>query len=676
MMFKTLIMKNYFYSLGLLLLIGNPLIAQNKPIDSTKVEKLDEIVITAQFAPTTEKNAIYKVKVINLETIQAKAATNLTDVLRNELNVDLSFNSAFGAGIELNGISKENIKILVDGVPLIGRVNGVLNLNQINIDNVERIEIVEGPVSVFYGTDAMGGTINFITKKEQFKSITGNVMAYYENAEAENIEASIGHKFGKNLIRAEAGYYDFNGVNTDDDFTRTQNWPKKNQYHANAKYIRELGDFKLMFSSNFSEEEVNTLGEVSSRSGTATDIDYTTKRWDNSLNFQGKLKNKNYLDITLSYLDYDRHDTSFIYDPDTNTSELIENNPNENANYFNTFFSKAQYANTNIDNKLNYVLGFEFEADYAEGNRILDERKDVSNTSFFGSINYKITDALEIQPALRYTYNSTFNNLLSPALNVKYKFNNQNVLRFAYGNGYRAPSLKELYLDWEPTYGPFTYTFSGNENLEVESSHNFNLYYTYTQQFSNTSSLQIEPSFIYNEIKNLIGLSELVNFERHYINLNKTKSLNASVDVKYKATDYLNFNFGFSYLGRYLEYTDTFNSDKFLYTPYVNASILYTYKLLDLRFSTFYKYSGKRKGHYVENENGVDTLKESTREDFNNLDVSLAKIFLQNKLSISIGGKNLFNVTDIDTYNQIGSAHERNIQFWGATYYLQTRFNF
>ncbi|MCK0109957.1 TonB-dependent receptor [Flavobacteriaceae bacterium S0825] len=669
-------MKNYLYSLGLLLLLCNPLFAQTKPIDSTKVEKLDEIVITAQFAPTTEKNAIYRVKVIDLKTIQAKAATNLTDVLRNELNVDLSFNSVFGAGIELNGISKENIKILVDGVPLIGRVNGVLNLNQINIDNIERIEVVEGPVSVFYGTDAMGGTINFITKKEQSKPIIGSLNAYYESVEAKNIDASLGYKFGKNLIRAEGGYYYFNGVNTDDEFDRTQNWPNKHQYHTNAKYIRELGDFKLLFSSNFSEEEVNTLGEISSRSGTATDVDYTTKRWDNSLNFQGKLKNQNYIDVTLSYLNYDRFDTSYTYDPATNSSELIENNPNENANYFDTFFSKAQYANSNLDNKLNYVIGVEFELDYAKGNRILDGKKNVSNTSIFSSINYKITDAFEIQPALRYTYNSTFNSLLSPALNLKYKFNNQNILRFAYGNGYRAPSLKELYLDWMPTFGPVTYTFSGNENLKVESSHNFNLYYTFTKQISNSSSLQIEPSFIYNEIKNLIGLSELDGFERHYVNLNKTKSLNTSIDIKYKASDDLKLSLGFSYLGRYLEYTDTFNSDSFLYTPYVNSSVSYNYKPFDLSLNAFYKYSGKRKGHYIEEENGEDVLKESTREDFNNLDVSLTKTFLQNKLSISLGGKNLLDVKDIDTFNQIGSAHERNIQFWGATYYLQTRFNF
>lgn len=669
-------MKNYIYSLALLLLFSNSFYAQTKTSDSTKVEQLDEIVITAQFAPTTEKNAIYRVKTINLETIQTKAAVNLTDVLRNELNVDLSFNSAFGAGIELNGISKENIKILIDGVPLIGRVNGVLNLNQINVDNVERIEIIEGPVSVFYGTDAMGGTINFITKKEQKKPIIGSLSTYYEGVEAKNIDGSFGYKFGKNIIRVEGGYYYFNGINTDDELERTQNWPTKNQYHANTKYIRELGDFKLVFSSNFSEEEVNTLGEINSRTNTATDIDYTTKRWDNSLNFQGKLKNQNYLDVTVSYLDYDRFDTSYIFDPVTNSSELIQNNPNENANYFNAFFSKVQYANSNLDNKLNYVLGFEFQSDYAKGNRILEGNKDVNNTSLFGSINYKITNELEIQPALRYTYNSTFEGLLSPAFNLKYKFDNQNVLRFAYGNGYRAPSIKELYLEWMPTYGPFTYTFTGNENLKVESSHNFNFYYTFTQQFNNGGSIKIEPSFIYNEIKNLIGLSELIAFERHYINLNKSKSLNAAIDVNYTASDDLKLSLGLSYLGRYLEYTDTFNSDTFLYTPYVNASISYNYKPFALGFNAFCKYSGKRKGHYIEDESGVDVLKESTREDFSNLEISLMKSFLDNKLSISLGGKNLFDVTDIDTFNQIGSAHDRNIQFWGATYYLQTRLNF
>ncbi len=669
-------MRTIILSFVLLLLTFEVTIAQKAPTDSTKVEKLDEVVVTAQFAPKSEKNTIYKVKVINAKSIEARASTNLTELLRYELDMDFSHNPVFGAGIELHGISKENIKILVDGVPLVGRVNGVLNLNQINLDNIERVEVIEGPVSVFYGTDAMGGTINLITKKSQKKKIIGNINAYYESIDAKSINGSLGYKKDKNLLRVEGGYYYFNGLNTDDDFIRTQNWPTKSQYHTNLKYIREIGDFKLRFSSNYSEEEVNTLGEVRASTNKAIDVDYTTKRWDNSLNFQGKLKNGKFLDLSVSYLNYDRFDTSYTFDATTNTSELIENNPNENGNFFNTLFIKGQYANIDTTNKLNYVFGLEYESDYGKGNRILDYKQDLQNTSLFSSINYKLSDNFEIQPAIRYTYNSSFKSLLSPALNAKYRFNNNHVLRFAYANGYRSPSLKELYLDWTPTFGPFTYTFAGNKNLKVESSHNFNLHYTYRQDLNNNSFIEIEPSFFYNEIKNLIGLSELINFERHYINLNKTRSLSVSVKTKYKVLENLQFNLGFSYLGRYLEYSDTFNSDTFLYTPSANASISYTYKPFELNFHAFYKYSGKRKGHYIEDVDGTDVLKSTTREDFNNLDVSLSKSFFNKKMSMSIGAKNLFDVTDIETLNQIGVAHERDIQLWGATYFIKTKINF
>jgi outer membrane receptor for ferrienterochelin and colicins len=126
-------MKGKFLSLGLLLLFFNLVNGQEIKKDSIKTEQLKEVVVTAQYAPTSEKNAVYKVNVINRKTIESKAVTNLTDLLRQELNMDISFNPVFGAGIEINGISKQNIKILVDGVPLIGRVNGVLNLNQINL---------------------------------------------------------------------------------------------------------------------------------------------------------------------------------------------------------------------------------------------------------------------------------------------------------------------------------------------------------------------------------------------------------------------------------------------------------------------------------------------------------------------------------------------------------------
>ncbi len=665
-------MKGKYISFGILLLLFNITTGQVKENDSLKTEQLKEVVVTAQFSPTTEKNAVYKVKVIDRQTIESKAVTNLTDLLRQELNTELSFNPVFGAGVEINGISKENIKILIDGVPLVGRVNGVLNLNQISLDHIERIEIIEGPVSVFYGTDALGGIVNLITIKNQKKPFMANVSSMYETVNLKDIDALVGLKLGKSTFQLGAGYTDFNGLNTDTIRKRSMSWPTSIKSYGEFKFLHDFGKINLLFRSNYSNELLKTLGEIKHQR--ATDIDYTTRRFDNSLNLQANLKNNQHIDWTLAYLNYDRFDTSYKFLPSTNTSTLIGNNPNENANYFDTFFSKLQYANTNKNKKLKYIAGLEYENDFAKGNRILNKEQQMENISVYSSLNYKILNNFELQPAIRYTHNNAFGNFFSPALNAKYLINNQNIIRFAYGKGYRAPSIKELYLDWHPTFGPFTYNISGNKDLKLETSHSFILNYTMYRTLKNSNTLVIEPSISYNQVKNLIGLSELKNFSRHYINLYGMKSLNFSLQTEYKMPDDLQMKFGLSYLGRFLEYTKELNSGGFMFTPSANLAVNYQYKPMDLAFNVFYKYTGKRKGHYINKVNNEEVLVEATRQNFSNLDVTISKNFLHKRWQIALGAKNIFDVKDIETFNQIGVAHERNYQLMGRSYFIKLNF--
>jgi len=664
-------MKKTFYSIGLFLLFINLLNAQQAK-DSIVPEQLKEVVVTAQYTPTSEKKAVYKVSVIDRKTIQAKAVTNLTDLLRHELNMDLSFNPVFGAGIEINGISKDNIKILVDGIPLIGRVNGVLNLNQINLDNVERVEIIEGPVSVFYGTEALGGIINIITQKPTSK-FSGNISTMYETLNLKDIDALVGFKVNKSAFQFAGGYTDFNGINTDTVRKRSFSWPKSNRYYGSFKFLQEFGNIQLQFKSDLSQELVKTLGEI--RHHKATDIDYTTRRFDNSLNLKANLKNNQFIDFSVAYLNYDRFDTSYKYVPATDTYTLIEDNPNANANYYDTFFVKSQYTNSDKQHRFSYLIGVEYEREYGEGNRILDNNKQIDKFSGFTSLNYKLTEKLQIQPAVRFTHNSAYGNFWTPAFNAKFNMDAQNIIRFAYGNGFRTPTIKELYLDWHPSFGPFTYHITGNENLKQERSHYLSIHYTMLKTV-NTNLLTIEPSISYNYVKDLIGLSELVNFSRHYINLHKMKSLNFAVKGAYNFKDFLQMNLGFSYLGRYLEYSETFNSGGFMFTPSTSLSLNYKYKPSNITLNIFYKYSGKRKGHYIEEENGQDVLKEAVRKDFSNLDISIRKGLFDQKMDISIGAKNLFNVKDIETFNQIGVAHERNYQLMGTSYFIKLNYNF
>ncbi len=146
--------------------------------------------------------------------------------------------------------------------------------------------------------------------------------------------------------------------------------------------------------------------------------------------------------------------------------------------------------------------------------------------------------------------------------------------------------------------------------------------------------------------------------------------------MKYKSKANLQINLGFSYLGRFNEYTKTFKSDKFHFTPSFNSLISYIINPIDLQLNAFYKYTGKRTGHYIEEVAGINVLRENTRNDFNNFDFSIYKAFFNNNLSLSIGAKNIFDVTDIETLNQIGVAHDRDIQLWGRSLFIKTSFDF
>ena len=669
-------MRVLLISLGLLLSCFSQTFAQKKEQDTAKVERLDEIVITAQYAPQSEKSAIYKVKVVTAKTIDSKAANNLRELLQQELNFDLSQNSVFGSSIEIQGISKENIKILIDGVPVIGRLNGIIDLSQINLSNIEKVEIIEGPVSVFYGTDAMGGVINLITKKEQNKTIEGNVESYYEDTDALNVNGKIGYKFSKNTFQVNGGYYHFDGLSTNDtprELPRNLNWEERGQYFGSFMYHRALGNINLRFNTNVNGEKLISIGEPDRR-GNIKDKDYYTRRIDNYLNLKGTVFGDKYVDLTVSYLDYRRYHNTFDVDPLTLQSKKAKSdNKNDNIVAFNYGGVKAQLGKNKITDKLNYAVGTDINYETTEGARILDNKQSITSTIVYSSLNYKLAQNIEVQPALRYTYNSSYGSLVSPAFNTKFKINTKNKLRFSYARGFRAPSLKELFLDFRISAGPRTFIISGNENLEVEKSHSFNLQYTFYKPLSSSSSLTIEPSIFYNNIENLIALSVIENFNRHYINIDKFKSLGGKIDLTYKPVEAFSVKTGFSLTGRYNKFNEDFDAAEYLYSPELTTNVNYQLKKQHMNFDVFYKFSGKRDGFFIDD---TDALVKTTRASFNNLNATISKSFLKNNLKAAIGVKNAFDVEDIETVNEVGQAHARDLQLWGRSFFIKTTLNF
>jgi len=170
---------------------------------------IEEVVITGQNKPISIDKSIYNIKLISKEKIKLQASNNPAELFKNELNISINNDPSTGSSIKLQGISGENVKILIDGVPVIGRMDGDIDLSQINLDDVHHIEIVEGPMSVMYGSNALAGVINIITKENKYAKLKAGIDTYYESIGTYNAngnvyfrkkKSSIGLNFGRNFF--------------------------------------------------------------------------------------------------------------------------------------------------------------------------------------------------------------------------------------------------------------------------------------------------------------------------------------------------------------------------------------------------------------------------------------------------------------------------------------------
>ena len=192
----------------------------NKNNDSININKyLKEVVITGQLSELASEEAVHDINIINAKVINSGIFSSLTDILKYQNNIQISNDNILGSKINIQGISGENIKILIDGVPVIGRLDGNIDISQINLNNVERIEIVEGPMSVNYGSDALAGTINIITKKADKKNIDQFFNSYYESVGKYNNSILLNHKYKNQSVSNLFTRNYFSGWSKEDEFS-------------------------------------------------------------------------------------------------------------------------------------------------------------------------------------------------------------------------------------------------------------------------------------------------------------------------------------------------------------------------------------------------------------------------------------------------------------------------
>lgn len=629
---------------------------------------LKEVVVTGQYTAQSMRNSVYNIRTITSDMVRLRGATDLKTILSTELGLRFSNDPATGiSDPQIMGMSGASIKILLDGVPMMDRGTSKESLGQIDINSVERIEIIEGPMSVVYGSDAMAGVINIITKRgaKDNLSVTARVQEETAGKEYNAFKDHGVHNEYLNVNWQKNGFQ-LGASGTRNNFGgwqgnlpgRKKEWMPKEQWLTSAVAGYKNQNLDLWYRFNGTDETLNSMGDINSSGNVpvAADQKYLSKRWFHQLQGALVLNEKLSLNAAASYTDYSRRTLSTNVDINTGNETLATDPGTQDKDVFkSTFFrSTLQYK---LTPEVFLQPGIEFNRNTGTGARIIGTPV-INDYAFFLSSQIQLTEAIQINPGFRMMKNSTYDAPpIVPSFHAKIRLDQDIDLRFSYSRGFRAPILRELYF----TFKDASHDIVGNPNLKAEHSNSFEGSVVWA--LKNTPELRINSNLrgFYNDFRNRIdlGLDAQNGNVNTYLNISRFKTTGGEWINTFNWKD-VQATVGLAYIGRYnqlSELKDALGSTpEFTWSPEVTSTISYLLPKISTNISLFYKFTGKKPDYITSTENGTPIAKLTEVSSFHIADLTLNKT-INKYLTLNGGARNLFDVTRIRNTAGGDSAH-------------------
>lgn len=643
---------------------------KKKRID-TAGRQLREVVVTGEFEPQSLRNSVYKTRIINAEQIRLRAATTVQQVLSTELGFRFSNDMTLGTSdISMMGMSGRGVKILLDGVTMVDRGESRESLNQIDVNTIERIEIVEGPLSVSYGTDALAGVINIITKRATKESFGLNARVQEETAGNEYSPFS---KKGSHLqnagfswadqnfsVIAGATHNEFNGFKvapalaTAEQIAEDNNrWKPKEQWMGNAKLGYSKNNLNLFYRIDYVNETIQSKGAYNPNVYKSVNQDYVTDRFTHQLQGDYRLNDRLTINGMVAYSDLKRATETFIHDYTTGADELSTEAGTQDVSKFKSTSARVT-AFYKLSDLVSLQPGLEANFDRSSGQRIKGNPS-IEDYAFFLSSELRFADGLVIRPGLRFIKNSVYDAPpVIPSINTMISLSEEMELRAGYARGFRSPALRELYFDFFDA----SHSIMGNENLKAEQSNSFNASLSYTPD-ANLNFRTVLSGF-YNDFKDRIdyGVDAANPTITTLVNIARYKTTGATLENTLTAGSF-NGTLGFSYIGINNRFDENNllpgESNDFQWMPEINSSLSYAFNKINTTVNLLYKFSGKRPFYML--EAGTDQVTVQKTGAYSTADLMVTKKLFSG-LTINAGVRNLFDVTTLSSTAVVsGSAH-------------------
>lgn len=415
------------------------------PEDTLKTKQLEEIIVTATRNERTVGALPMPVSLIPKNQIKTMGSLRLNDVLTEQTGlVVVPQINAQGNGIQIQGFNPDYTLILIDGEPIIGRYTGSLELSRIAIGNIKQIEIVKGPSSSLYGSDALAGVINIITDRPT--GMRTNAAIRYGTNNTLDVNGDVA------FTKKKWGVYVYgNRYHTDGYDLSPQNFGKTvspfTNYTFNSKLTYQFNpstDISVA-ARFFNEDQVFRFEVESNGSRTRTAGNGNTRDWNfNPVlthRFSDKLKV-----ITRFYSTHYQTETKLNLE--TDGSRYYQDDfkqsftrPELNAEYF-------------FNDKNILTLGGGYIKEMVQTSRYGDEEKRYQETSYgFFQHEWLPLEKLSVIAGGRYDYNTIYGGQFSPKLSSRYELNKKVTFKISGGVGFKAPDFRQLYFNFNNSAG-------------------------------------------------------------------------------------------------------------------------------------------------------------------------------------------------------------------------------
>lgn len=552
---------------------------------------IDEVVVTGSKIEIARKLVPVSVTQISKNSIENSGEINILPAISalspgvfvTERNI-LGFGIATGSSgaITIRGISSSpntSALILIDGHPQYQGIYGHPLPDAYVASDVEKVEVIRGPASILYGSNAMSGVVNIITNKQHQDGFTANLAASYGSYNTQKYNGTIGYKKNKISVFASINHDQTDGIRENTDFNITNGYTKID-YRIND-------NFSLTGDLNFATFNANDNGSIYSNEPQPFNIDI--QRGKTALSLENK-HDKTEGAVKL-YHNFGTHDLSDgWYSTDRNSGAM--------------FYQTLSFFNGN-----KFTAGIDAKQFGGKGNRGMaaDSLILVNELAAYAYMQQNFLQKLSLSVGLRAENNSLYGIELVPMVGLNYYPTRMTTIKSSVSKGFRSPTVMELFL------------FAPNRNLSPEQLWNYEI--GWLQQYFK-GSLHTELTVFVAKAQNLIQITgQYPNIIRDNVGKFTNKGIEFSMILNASNNLFLQANYSYLNLSKVLIAAPEHQA---------NFSANYTYKILNANLSV----------QHIENL--YTSINHQTKQSYTLLNLRISAKICKNS-TVFVTGNNIIN---------------------------------